>query len=166
MCWCLRPFIWSSVSALMRFRDGSDKFCVHLGKSATQAIIAQVLEKESVIHTRKVQIHRERERWDRWKAKLGACSSFALTSRELFTKNSSWQTKLSIPHTTVTFYGDNVKLCEDFSPNFGGERTDCCITTTCRLTYPFSPGIFDLKQHDSLTQRLDSSMGSQLWTTF
>jgi hypothetical protein len=30
---------------------------------------------------------------------------------ELFTKNSSWQAKQSIPHTTVTFSGDCAKLC-------------------------------------------------------
>jgi hypothetical protein len=33
------------------------------------------------------------KRRDRWRAKSRACSSFILTSRGLFTKNSSWQTK-------------------------------------------------------------------------
>jgi hypothetical protein len=55
-------------------------------------------------------------------------------------KNSSWQTKQSIPHTTVTFYGDCVKMCEYFLRNFGYKRTGCCITTTHRLTLPSSPG--------------------------
>jgi hypothetical protein len=40
-----------------------------------------------------------------------------LSSRWLFTKNLSWQAKQSILHTIVTFYGDCVKLCEDFTPN-------------------------------------------------
>jgi hypothetical protein len=40
------------------------------------------------------------------------------------------------PHTTKTFYGDSVKMCKDFTPNFGDERTGCCITTD-HLTFPF-----------------------------
>jgi hypothetical protein len=31
------------------------------------------------------------------------------------TKNSFWQSKQSIPHTTVIFYGDYVKMCEEFA---------------------------------------------------
>jgi hypothetical protein len=54
------------------------------------------------------------------------CSSFSLTSRKLFTKNSSSQAKQSIPHPTVTFYGDCVKMCEHFAPNFADKRTGCC----------------------------------------
>jgi hypothetical protein len=42
-----------------------------------------------------------------------------------------------------------VKMCEDFAPNFSYERTGCCITTTHRLTLPFSQGNFWPKQHDS-----------------
>jgi hypothetical protein len=48
------------------------------------------------------------------------------------TANSSWLTKQSILHVTVTFYGDCVKMCEGFAPNFDGKRTGCCITTTHR----------------------------------
>jgi hypothetical protein len=40
----------------------------------------------------------------------------------IITKNSSWQAKQSIPHTTVTFYGDCMKMCEDFAPNFGEQN--------------------------------------------
>jgi hypothetical protein len=50
------------------------------------------------------------------------------------------EVKQSIPHTTVTFYGNCVKIREDFPSNFGDKRTGCCITTTHRLTLPFSPG--------------------------
>jgi hypothetical protein len=57
-------------------------------------------------------------------------------------KNLSWKAKQSIPHTTVTFYGECVKMREDFASNFGDKRTGCCITTTHRLTIPFSPGNF------------------------
>jgi hypothetical protein len=35
------------------------------------------------------------------------------------TKNSSWHAKQSIPHPTVMFYGQCVKMCEDFALNFG-----------------------------------------------
>jgi hypothetical protein len=43
---------------------------------------------------------------------------------------------------TVTFYGDCVKVCEDFAQNFGDKRTGCCITATLHLTLSFSPGNF------------------------
>jgi hypothetical protein len=70
---------------------------------------------------------------------------FLFISRGLFTKILSWQAKQSIPHTTVMFYGDCVKTCEDCAPNFGDKRTGYCITTTRLFTLPFSPGIFFTK---------------------
>jgi hypothetical protein len=33
--------------------------------------------------------------------------------------------QIVIPHTTVTFYGDCVKMCENFAPNFGDKRIGC-----------------------------------------
>jgi hypothetical protein len=42
-----------------------------------------------------------------------------LISSGLFAKNSSLQTKQPIQLTTVTFYGDCVKMCKDFASNFG-----------------------------------------------
>jgi hypothetical protein len=54
----------------------------------------------------------------------------------------SWQLKHSIPHNIVTFYGDCVKMWEDFAPNFGDKRTGCQITTHYLL---FHQGIFDQK---------------------
>jgi hypothetical protein len=48
----------------------------------------------------------------------------------------------------VKFYGDCVKMCEDFAENFGDKRTSSCIATTHRLTLPFSSGNFDQKQHE------------------
>jgi hypothetical protein len=62
--------------------------------------------------------------------------------KSIRTKNLSWQAKQSILHITVMFYGDCVKMCEDFASTFGDKRTGCCITTTHRLTLPFSPGNF------------------------
>jgi hypothetical protein len=84
----------------------------------------------------------ETKRRDRWRAKTRAWSSFSLTLSWLFTKNSSKQAKQSISYTTVMFYGDCMKICEDLAPNCGCERTGCCITTTHSLTFPFSPGNF------------------------
>jgi hypothetical protein len=43
-------------------------------------------------------------------------------SPRLFTKTSSWQTKWSIPHTTVMFCGECIEICEDIAPNFGDKK--------------------------------------------
>jgi hypothetical protein len=42
----------------------------------------------------------------------------------------------------VTFDSDCVKIYEDFTQNFDGNGTGCCITTEHRLTFPFSPWNF------------------------
>jgi hypothetical protein len=55
----------------------------------------------------------------------------------------------TVPHTIVTFYGDCVKMCEDFTPNFGDNRTCCCITTTHNITLvPHPPYSSDLPPCD------------------
>jgi hypothetical protein len=82
------------------------------------------------------------------RVKSKACSLFSLTSKGLLTKNLASQAKQPIPHTTLTFYCDCVKIWEDFSPKFDDERTGCCITTTLRLILPFHQWIFVQKQHD------------------
>jgi hypothetical protein len=51
----------------------------------------------------------------------------------------------SILHTTVTFYGECVKMCKDIAPNFGNKRTGHCITTTYCLALPFHQEISDQK---------------------
>jgi hypothetical protein len=53
---------------------------------------------------------------------------------------------VSLP-TTEFFYGECVKMCEDFFPNFGNETTAYFITTTHRLIF-FTPENFYQKQHD------------------
>jgi hypothetical protein len=70
----------------------------------------------------KVQTDRDRKRRDRRRAKSRPFPSFSLTSR--------------VCHTTVTFYGDCVKMCEDFAQNFSVKRTSYCFKTTSI----FSPG--------------------------
>jgi hypothetical protein len=65
----------------------------------------------------------------------------------LFVKNSSWQSKRPLQHTSVSFYGECVKIYEDFAQNFGHERTGSCISTTRRFTLPFYQGHFKKEQH-------------------
>jgi hypothetical protein len=99
---------------------------------------------ENISHARRVQNQWDRERRDKWRAKSRAFSLFSLTSRGLSTKNSSWKAKQLILHTTVTFYGDCMKMFKDFASTFGDRSTGCSITTTHCLTLPFSPGILFL----------------------
>jgi hypothetical protein len=75
-------------------------------------------------------------------AEVKSMLTIFLTSRRLFTKNSSWQAKQQIPHTTATFHGNCVNMCEDFAPNIGHKRTGSCITTMHRLILPFLSGNF------------------------
>jgi hypothetical protein len=130
----------------MRFRDVSDKgtasvhqICANFGKSATEtSMTRQAFGEESMNCTLKFHTHQDRKRRNRLRAKSRACSSFFFGAKGFFTKNSSWQAKQSFPHTTVSFYYDYVKMCEDFAPNFSDERTGCCITTPHRPTLSFS----------------------------
>jgi hypothetical protein len=153
----LRFFIWCLVSGLMRFRDGSDNDCasdIYISdKSATETLpmILQSFGDELMSHTRSVHTNREREGQDSWKVKPRTCWSSSLTRTGVFTRNSFWQAKRSVPNITVAFYGNSVNIWEDFAKNFGCKRTACCITTTRPLTIPFFfflQEIFYQKRHD------------------
>jgi hypothetical protein len=74
------------------------------------------------------------------KSKVKVMLIIFFDTKGLCSKNSPWQAKQSITHTTVTLYGDCVKMSEDFAPNFDNKKTVYCITTKHRLTLPFSPG--------------------------
>jgi hypothetical protein len=63
-------------------------------------------------------------------------------------ENSFWQSSQLITHITVTFYGDCVRMCEDFRQNFDDERTGYCITTMHRLTLTSPPSNFCRKQNN------------------
>jgi hypothetical protein len=155
----LRPVIWSHVSGLMRFRPGfwqlirsisistparscvrspltMQPSCPGLSLVRRAGFKVMTLRQSNSPLNGKVQTHWDRKRWDRWRAKSWACSSFSLTSRGLFTKNSSRQAKQSVLHTTVTFYGNCMKMRKGSAPNSGD---NCCITTMHRLTLPCSP---------------------------
>jgi hypothetical protein len=121
------------------------RFCANLGKSATEtlATIRQAFGEEGMGRTWVFEWHarfRGAGKTERPRAKSRACLSFSFTSRGMFIKNSSWQAEQSIPHTIVTFYGDCMKMCEDFTLKFGNKRTACCITTTHHPTLTFSMG--------------------------
>jgi hypothetical protein len=92
---CIRPH---RISRWIRQRN-SIQLYANVGKSATETLetIRQAFGDESIRSTRKLQTLRDWERRDWWEEKSRECSSFSLTSRGVFTRNSSWQVKLSIP---------------------------------------------------------------------
>jgi hypothetical protein len=96
--------------------------------------------------TQKVQTHRDRKKDKTCEDRIQEqFSLFSLTSRGLFTKNSSWQAKQLIPHTTVTFYGNCIKMCEDFAPNFGRQKD-------CLLRYDKAPSRTSFYTREFLTE--------------
>jgi hypothetical protein len=139
-CWCLTSFYLEScirpdvISHWIRQRK-SFTFCVNVGRSETGSLemVRQAFGAESMSRIRTVRTYRRLTRHTAGK-KSRACSSFPSISRGLFTRNSSWQAIQSVAHTTVKLHCDFVKMCEDFTPNFGDKKTGCCITTTHRLT--------------------------------
>jgi hypothetical protein len=94
---------------------------------------------ESWIYGYDLETKQQSSQW-KMKSKVKRMSIIFLTWRGLLTKNSSWQAKHSIPHTTVTFYGDCMKVCEDFVLNFGGKKL--AVVSWQSITLFFSLGNF------------------------
>jgi hypothetical protein len=84
---------------------------------------------EGMGHTQIFQIHQDRKEGETDEEQSQQHVHRFLTSRRLFTKNSSWQYKQSVLHTTVTFYGDYMNMCKDFISNNHDKRIGCCIKT-------------------------------------
>jgi hypothetical protein len=66
--------------------------------------------------------------WDRWRAKWRAQSYFLW-------RQGDCSLRIVLADQTVNstyycdFFGDCLKVCEDFGPSFGDKWPDCCITT-------------------------------------
>jgi hypothetical protein len=73
------------------------------------------------------------------KSKVKSMLNILFTPRGLFIKISSWQAKQSIPHTAVMFYGDCMKICEDFAPKTRLLHHDNTASHTSFFTGNFSP---------------------------
>jgi hypothetical protein len=102
----------------------------------------------------KVRIHQDRRKARQVKGKVKSVPPFSQTSRGLFAKNLSSQAKQSISLTTVTFYSNCMKMCEDFAPNFGDKGTVSFITTT----HPFTLHFYQ-KQRDWRLPTLLATLG-------
>jgi hypothetical protein len=111
-------------------------------RHVTLVMIKQAFREENMSRTQKSKLTTTEKGETGEEQSQEHCSSFSLTSRELFTKNSSWQAKQSISYTTVMFYDDCVKMCKYFAPNFRDKRTGYFIMTAYHLTLPFSPRNF------------------------
>jgi hypothetical protein len=67
----LRPFIWSRVTGLMRFRDGSNKETASNFVQSSENLGRRPWQwEESMSRIRKVQIHRGRKWPEKWKSKV------------------------------------------------------------------------------------------------
>jgi hypothetical protein len=115
-CWFLRHFILTCVSGLMRFRNESDK--------GTPSNVLQISEKlrqgpwnwlENHWWKKAWAVHRKSKLTETEKGETSEEHAHSFLHQWDCYKNSSWQVKQSISYTTVTFYGDCVKICEDFA---------------------------------------------------
>jgi hypothetical protein len=124
----------------------SIKLCANPRRSVTDnlAMTRQAFGEEAWAPNGKVQTQQGQKRQD----KRRACLSFSLTSRGFFSQNSSWQAKQPIPHTTITFYGNCLKMCEDFARTLATKELTLASWISTVSHFPFHRGILDQKQHD------------------
>jgi hypothetical protein len=139
----LRPFIWSLASGLMPFLTADQKQqCVNVCKELCQiacddaVFLSRVITgDECCIYGYDIQTKQQSSEWkspNLLRLKKGETDEdhsqecahyFLLYQRGLHTKNSSWQAKGSISHTTVIFYSQCMKMCEDFALNYDDKIT-------------------------------------------
>jgi hypothetical protein len=117
----------------------STKFCANLAKSMTEtvAMIRQAFGEEILSRARKIRKNARQA-----KNKIKSMLIIFFVIKEIVHKEFILAGLIVMSLTTVTFYGDCVKMCESFASNFGDKTTGCCVTTTRRLTLPFSLGSF------------------------
>jgi hypothetical protein len=145
----LHPFIWSFVSGLLQFCNGSDQGtasnCVQITEKVWrrpwQRLGVQLGQKawamrlclygmSELIETENSETGEEHAH--HFHSHQGECSQRLRPGRP----NSQF-------HIPLWHFDSNcMKVCEDFYPNFGDKWTGCCIMTTRCLTLPFSPGNF------------------------
>jgi hypothetical protein len=123
----------------MRFRDGSDKWTasnlVHISEKVRRRPW-QWLDKLS-----------GKKPWavlgksHRWKVQTRSIDIKVIVHKEFVLAGQT------VPHTTVTFYGDCEKMCEDFVPNFGDKKPAVASRQCTTWHFPLSPGNFFTRNH-------------------
>jgi hypothetical protein len=147
----LESYSWPDTISRWIGQRNCIKFCVNLGKGATETpwMIRQAFGEESMSRTRKVQTHRDRKKGETGEEQSqGRAHHFLWHQGDwLFTNTSSWQVRQS--HSAVTSYSYCVKMCEDIPPNFESrELAVASRQSAVSSHFRFHHGIFDQRQHD------------------
>jgi hypothetical protein len=140
---CLRHFIWSRASGLMRFRDVSDTecastFCENLVMvDGDPGNDYKSVREKNMNRTRKVQTHRERKSKDRWRAKWRACSSL------FFDIKASVHKEFVLAGQTVNsaYYCDDFTVtawkCAKTSPRTSATKLLAVASRQCTVSHSF-----------------------------
>jgi hypothetical protein len=105
----------------MWFRDEPDSECASNFVQISEKIVMETLAiLDKILWKKAWAVHEkskftETEKGETGEEKVKSMLIIILTSRGFFTKNSPWQAEESIPHIIVIFYGDSMKMCEDFT---------------------------------------------------
>jgi hypothetical protein len=133
----------------MRFLTADQKRqCVSVCKELCQITSDNAAFLSMVIAVDKSWIYgydsEEKEQSSQWKMKSNVKSMLIifLDIKGIVHKEFFLQAKQTITLTTVMFYGNCLKICEDFAPNFSDKRSGCYIITTHHLMLLFSPENF------------------------
>jgi hypothetical protein len=103
-------------------QTNSITFCEYLGKGAmeTLAMIRQAFGEESIyLYIETPNSLRRPKKVRQVKIKVKSMLIIFFDIKRIV------HAEQSVPHTTMKFYGDCVKMCEDLAPNFGDKRTGC-----------------------------------------